>query len=137
VLEYLYKGQLCFEKQFVSLYSMGNIDSVDRMKNYIFSKEEIKIDEISDFAKTIHFRINSILMYLLSIDGILIKNADYVILEKLINFSERDIDVMETLIYEELKENTHYTAILRTALILTSVLSRALILILTPYNLIV
>lgn len=64
------------------------------MQKFFFSKAEMLIDEINSYAKSVHFSINSILSYIMSIEGILIKNREYIISEKLVNLSQRDINAI-------------------------------------------
>ena len=98
-------------RPYVALDSSDLVSPEVRLYNYVKESSIVAIEDIIQLARDIHYKIPNTLDFLMSCNGYILKNREYLIEEAILNINVSDVKDMERLIEEELEENNFCAAI--------------------------
>ena len=108
----LYGDEFSFMRPYIALSDEYMVDPETRIRERIIESDEIKVDDIIDFSKEIHYKITNILEFLLSADeNMLLKNREHLISLEKAGITKGIAEKVERLIFEEILYGSSCVAI--------------------------
>ena len=105
ILEYLFREQFQFSRPYIAKINVEIGKPIERLHELIYSEDEFRLSDISEFNKENHLQFQSMIEFINSInDKYLMKNIDTIISIEKAGITEEVVNKIETLIHGEIEQ---------------------------------
>lgn len=105
ILEYLFRDEFQFMRPYIAKNGTEISRTAERLHDFIYTKDEIAVSQIGDFARDTHFQIQSLLEYVNGCnDEYLLVNDDLLIKINLTGINEVIAEEVDNIIADEICE---------------------------------
>lgn len=105
ILEYLFREEFQFMRPYIAKNGTEMSRTAERLRDFIYAKDEISVSQIGEFARDSHFQIQSLLEYVNSCnDEYLLVNDDLLMRIDLTGVDEMIAEQVDNIIVNEISE---------------------------------
>lgn len=105
LLQYLFAEQFEFKRPYIANKNIVIANQTERIKEFVYSKDTCTIDELLEFVYENQMHIYSILDFVDSLEGYVLKDENTIVLEEETNINKYNVLLVEDLISKEIEDD--------------------------------